>query len=116
LKSLTRANLELTQYWARRTRAGLEAPHRLSRCRTPQQFAHETIRLAREATEDMRHTGETVLKLWTLALQQPSPLMSAWLAAGQTLAPRAASSPVTLAPRGVQRDVITFPERSARRS
>lgn len=115
MKSLTRANLELTQFWARRARASLETPHRLSRCRTPQQCMHETIKLAREAAEDTRHTGEMVMRLWTMALQQPSPLMTAWLAASQSLVPQPVNSPAAPpAAQAVQRDVITFPERSGR--
>ncbi|KAB2847303.1 MAG: hypothetical protein F9K44_13775 [Hyphomicrobiaceae bacterium] len=112
VKSVTRANLELTQFWARRARATLETPHRLSRCRTPQQCMHEAIRLAHEAADDVRRTGETVLRLWTMALQQPSPLLYAWMAAGQSLTPQAGRT--AEAPRAVQRDVITFPERSGR--
>jgi hypothetical protein len=116
VKSLTRANLELTQYWARRAHAALEAPHNLARCRTPQQGMHETIRLLRAAAEDTRRTGEMVTRLWTMALQQPSPLMTAWLAACQSLVPRPATTQAARpVPAAIQRDVITFPERPARR-
>lgn len=119
MKSLTRANLELTQFWARRMRATLEIPHLLSRCRTPQQSMLETIKVAREAAEDTRRTAETVMRWWTLAVQQPAPLMTAWLAAAQSLAPQSASAP-PVAPATpdapAQRDVITFPERPSRRT
>ena len=120
MKSLTQANLELTQFWARRIRASLEAPQMLARCRTPQQGMVEAIRLTREAAEDARRTGEVVLRWWTIAAQQPAPLMTAWLAATQSLAPaHAAFAPVAASAQAaskVQRDVITFPERPARRT
>jgi hypothetical protein len=52
MKSIARAQLELMGYFTRRAQAVMEAPGRLSQCRTPQDVANEQMRFWRTAYEE----------------------------------------------------------------
>ena len=52
MKSIARAQLEIMGYFSRRAQACMEAPTRLSQCRTPQDVANEQMRFWRTAYEE----------------------------------------------------------------
>jgi len=90
LKSAARCNLELMSLAGRRTRAYLEWPATLTRCRSPQDLAGEQMRFWQMAAQDYADSGRSLMQAWNA-------LLTSGLRAGSDV-------------DAVERDYITFAE------
>lgn len=67
-KNAARCNLELMSLAGRRTRAYLELPRTLARCRSPQDLAGEQMRFWQSAAQDYADSSRAFVQVWNAML------------------------------------------------
>src|SRR5262245_4770170 len=68
MRGWARANLECLTLSSRRTRAYLELPEQLGRCRTPQDFANETVGFWQVMVRDYAESSQRLAAGWSSIL------------------------------------------------
>ncbi len=64
MEAIARANVEMAGLLGRRSRAYLELPKQLSRCRTPQQMLEEQAKFFQDMLHDYQVTNDRVVNCW----------------------------------------------------
>lgn len=72
MKAMAQANAEMVGLMGRRSRAYLDLPAHLARCRTPQQVLDEQAKFLQEMLHDYQVTNDRVMSAWREAAA-PSP-------------------------------------------
>lgn len=72
VRAMTQANVEMVGLMGRRSRAYLDFPAHLARCRTPQQVLDEQAKFVQEMLHDYQATNDRVMNAWMEAAALPS--------------------------------------------
>lgn len=72
MEAMARANVEMVGLLGRRSRAYLELPTQLSRCRTPQQMLEEQAKFFQDMLHDYQVTNDRVVNCWIEATGAPA--------------------------------------------
>lgn len=72
MRALAQANVEMVGLMGRRSRAYLDLPTHLARCRTPQQILDEQAKFVQEMLHDYQVTNDRVMNVWMEAAAPPS--------------------------------------------
>lgn len=116
VKSATRANVEAMTFVNRRTRAYMEVPSRIARCRTPGDLFAEQANFWREAAEQYAETSRKMLEAWAPAMVPPAPSTRSGRPAARKppseprSEARASAVPVKAQPHATPSDYIAFAE------
>jgi hypothetical protein len=72
MRALAQANVEMVGLLGRRSRAYLDLPTHLARCRSPQQIVEEQAKFFQDMLHDYQVTNDRMVNCWMEAAAQPA--------------------------------------------